>query len=371
MRGEIDHQGNFLTVVNIEKRVPAEHPIRSIKRNVDRILKQWSPLFDELYSKNGRPSIPPEQLLKSRILMALYSVRSERSFCEQLDYNLLWMWFLDRRVEEGGFDHSVFSHNYQRLLCQEVAEMFFVEVYELSREGGWTSDEHFSADGSLIEAWASLKSFRPRDDDDEDSNSNAGNGWKPSNPEVDFRGKKRSNATHQSRTDPEAVLYRKGRGKEAKLCFGMHAIMENRNGLLAAIDVHNPIEQTESKMAVKQLDRLSSSGQAKPSTVGGDKNYHNKEFVRECRKRGIVPHVACVKGRKTPGLDGRTIGRAAYDVSQRVRKRIEEIFGWGKDIANLRKSRQKGEERSGAMVKFGGAAYNLVRLAKLEASCEA
>lgn len=366
MRGGIDHQGNFLATVDIEQRVPKDHPLRGIKARVDRILSGWDEVFESLYSKTGRASIPPEQLLKSRILMALYSVRSERLYCEQLGYNLLWLWFLDRTIDDGPFDHSVFSHNYERLLNHEMAAMFFTEVYELSREEDWVSEEHFSADGTLIESWASLKSFRPRRDDEDDDS----NGFKPSNPDVDFKGQKRSNKTHQSRTDPDAVLYRKGRGKEAKLCFGVHALMENRNGLLTAIDVHNPIAETESSMALKQLKELRQSKQGRPRSIGGDRNYHNKKFVNVCREEGILPHVACVKGRKTPGLDGRTLQGRAYVTSQRIRKRIEEIFGWAKDVAGIRKSRYVGEERTGAFVKWGGAAYNLLRQAKLEMNYE-
>ena len=300
--------------------------------------------------------------------MALHSVRSERMFCEQLGYNLLWLWFLDRKVDEASFDHSVFSKNYERLLNETVAGVFFQQVYELSREQDWTSDEHFSVDGTLIEAWASMKSFRPREDEGSDGNDKGdnSNGWKPSNPEVDFRGQKRSNETHCSRTDPEVVLYRKGRGKEAKLCFGAHATMENRNGLLAALDIHNPIEQTEATVGLKQLEELTQGGQARPRSVGGDKNYHTKAFVGECRDRQIGPHVAQVKGRRTPGLDGRTSRGSGYQASQKIRKRIEEIFGWVKTVGGFRKTRYRGRERTQACAFFVGAAYNLVRMARLE-----
>lgn len=355
-------------MLDLEERVPQDHPLRSIKRNVDEVLRRLEPVFEEAYCSRGRESVPPEQLLKSRVLMALYSVRSERMFCEQLGYNLLWLWFLERKVHEGSFDHSVFSKNYERLLNETVAGVFFQEVYELSREQDWASDEHFSADGTLIEAWASMKSFRPRDEDEEEGNDKGGggNGWTPSNPEVDFKGEKRSNATHCSRTDPEAVLYRKGRGKEAKLCFGAHATMENRNGLLAALSVHNPIAETEATMGLQQLDQLSACGQAAPRSVAGDKNYHTKNFVNECRQRGIGPHVAQVKGRHTDGLDGRTTRSGAYQTSQRIRKRIEEIFGWVKTVGGFRKSRYRGIARTQACALFVGAAYNLVRMARLE-----
>jgi hypothetical protein len=258
----------------------------------------------------------------------------------------------------------VFSKNYERLLNEDVAGLFFAEVYELSREEGWASDEHFSADGTLIEAWASVKSFRPKGGDGGEDGD--GNGFKPSNPEVDFRGETRSNRTHRSTTDPESVLYRKGNGKEAKMCFGAHAMMENRNGLLAAVDVHDPIGLQEPEVALAQIRRLGGSGQASPATVAGDKGYHTKAFVGGCREGGVAPHVATVKGRRTPGLDGRTTTCRGYSTSQRVRKRIEEIFGWMKTVGGMRKSRYRGIARTQAWASFAGATYNLVRMAGLE-----
>ena len=367
MRGQSKGQPDFLTVVNLESLVPKNHSIRGIKRRVDEVMRRFSPLFEELYSSKGRPSVAPEQLLKARILMALFSVRSERLFCEQLAYNLLWQWFLDRDLDEGSFNHSVFSKNYERVLSTEVARLFFVEVYELSREEDWASDEHFSADGTLIEAWASAKSFRPKDGQaDGKDDSEGGNAFKPSNPEVDFKGEKRTNKTHGSRTDPESVLYRKGPGKEAKLCFGAHALMENRNGLLASIDMYNPIESSEPTEALKQMEGLSGMGQGEPKTVGADKGYHTKAFVGQCREKGAKPHVACVKNRKTAGLDGRTTGAQGYQASQRIRKRIEEIFGWMKTVGLYRKTRYRGIEKNQSWVHFLGATYNLVRMANLE-----
>lgn len=372
MRGTIKGQPDLLTVVNVETRIPRDHPLRGIKRRVDEVLRRLSPRFEGLYKRIGRPSVPPEQLLKARVLMALFSVRSERLFCEQLGYNLLWQWFLDRDLDEGGFDHSVLSKNQGRVFSNDMASEFFAEVYELSREEGWASDEHFSADGTLIEAWASLKSFRPRDgkDGDDGDGPGAANGFKPSNPEVDFKGQKRSNETHQSCTDPEAVLYRKGAGKEARLCFGAHALMENRNGLLGAIDIHNPLETGEAQMALDQMEALAATGQGVPSTVGADKGYHTKGFVGGCRQCGIRPHVAQVKKRTTPGLDGRTTASGGYTTSQRIRKRIEEIFGWMKTVGLMRKSRYRGIDRTQSWVHFVGATYNLVRMANLELCAE-
>lgn len=371
MRGQSKGQPDFLTVVNLESLIPAKHPLRGIKKRVDEVLRRLNPIFSKLYASQGRPSIPPEQLLKARILMTLFSVRSERLFCEQLGYNLMWQWFLDRDLEEGTFNHSVFSKNYERVLSTEIAKLFFIEVYELSREEEWVSNDHFSADGTLIEAWASTKSFRPKQEDEEsDNDGKGGNDFKPSNPEVDFKGEKRSNKTHESRTDPESVLYRKGPGKEAKLSFGAHAMMENRNGLLAAINIHNPIASSEGDETLKQIEELKELAQGDPQTVGADKGYHTKKFVRGCRENGCKPHVACVKNRKTEGLDGRTTGAAGYAMSQKIRKRIEEIFGWMKTVGLYRKTRYKGIEKNQSWVHYLGATYNLVRMANLELRAE-
>ena len=253
MRGRTKAQPEFLTIVNLNQRVPADHPLRGIKQRVEQVLSRLSPLFDQLYANEGRPSIPPEQLLKSRILMALYSVRSERLFCEQLAYNLLWLWFLDRELDEGSFDATVFTHNYQRVLSADVAKLFFAEVYDLSREEGWTSDQHFTADGTLIEAWASLKSFVRKDGKDKEK-VEAAKDDDPGNPTINFHGEKRCNDTHRSTTDPESVLYSKANGQASKLSFGTHVLMENRHGLCAAITVHNPIAQDESTVALAQVD---------------------------------------------------------------------------------------------------------------------
>jgi transposase len=345
--------------------VPAAHPLRAIKRRVDVVLKQLSPLFDELYAELGRASIPPEQLLKARVLTALYSVRSERLFCEQLGYNLLWLWFLDREFGEGSFDHSVFAKNYERVLSADVAKRFFAEVYDLSRQEGWTSDEHFTADGTLIASWASLKSFVRKDGADQ-KKIQAAKDDDPGNPTVDFRGEKRCNDTHQSTTDGDSVLYRKAKGKEAKLSFGAHLLMENRHGLCADFTLHNPITAPEPSVALRQLDAHTKLHQGvTPKTVGADKNYHQKAFVSGCRERAIIPHVACKTGVHVAGLDRRTTGQASYAVSQRIRKRVEEIIGWIKTVGGLRRSRYRGLERTQAWGYFVAGTYNLVRLARL------
>lgn len=366
MRGKPQAQPDFLTVINLNQCVPADHPLRAIKSQVDAVLKRLSPLFDDLYANDGRASIPPEQLLKARLLTALYSVRSERLFCEQLGYNLLWLWFLDRELSEGSFDHSVFAKNYERVLSADVAKLFFAEVYDLSRQEGWTSDEHFTADGTLIESWASLKSFVRKDGADQKKVQEAKD-QDPGNPSVNFRGEKRCNDTHQSKTDPESVLYRKAHGKEAKLCFGGHILMENRHGLCAEFTLHDPIGEPEPVIALRQLDEHATLHQGTaPQTLGADKNYHQKAFVSGCRQRNISPHVACKDGVKVMGLDARTTTKSGYQTSQRVRKRVEEIFGWIKTVGGLRRSRYRSRERTQAWGYFVASTYNLLRLARLE-----
>jgi len=369
MRGKPQAQPEFLTTINLNQRVPADHPLRGIKARVDKVLVKLSPLFDDLYAEEGRPSIPPEQLLKSRVLIALYSVRSERLFCEQLAYNLLWLWFLDRELDQGSFDATVFTHNSQRVLSAEAAKLFFAEVYDLSRQEGWTSDQHFTADGTLIEAWASLKSFVRKDGRDADKIT-AAKGGDPGNPTVNFHGEKRSNATHQSTSDPESVLYRKANGQASKLCFGTQVLMENRHGLCAAITVHNPIAQDEPTVALAQVDEHRQLHGQKITTLGADKAYHQKKFVAGCRAREISPHAACKDEVQVAGLDGRTTNRAGYRTSQCLRKRVEEIFGWMKTVGGLRRSRYRGLERTQAWVYFVAGTYNLLRLAHLGMSLQ-
>jgi len=364
MRGKIKAQPEFCTVINLNQRVALEHPLRGIKQRVDTVMQKLSPLFDELYAKEGRPSIPPEQLLKSRVLIALYSVRSERLFCEQLGYNLLWLWFLDRDLEDGSFDPTVFTHNSERVLSAEAAKLFFAEVYELSQAEGWTSDQHFTTDGTLIEAWASLKSFVRKDGKDEAKVQSAKDD-DPGNPTINFHGEKRSNTTHQSRSDPESVLYRKTNGQASKLCFGAEVLMENRHGLCAAITVHNPIAQDEPTVALAQVDEHRQLHEAKISTVGADKAYHQQKFVGGCRERGISPHVACKEQIKVKGLDRRTTGASGYQSSQKLRKRVEEIFGWMKTVGGLRRTHYRGVGRTQAWTYLVASSYNLLRMAKL------
>jgi len=366
MRGKPQAEPEFLTVVNLNAVVPQTHPLRAIKRRVDVVLAKLSPLFDELYAEGGRTSIPPEQLLKARVLMALYSVRSERLFCEQLGYNLLWLWFLDREFNEGSFERTVFSKNAERVLSAEVARLFFVEIYDLSRQEGWSSNEHFTADGTLIESWASLKSFVRRDGGDRQKVA-SGKDDDPGNPTINFHGEKRCNKTHQSTTDSQSVLYRRANGREARLCFGAQALMENRHGLCAEFTIHNPIAEPEPVMALRQLDEHTSFHDAvNPKTLGADKQYHQQAFIGGCRQRGIAPHVACKEKIKVAGIDARTTRTATYQKSLRIRKRVEEIFGWMKTVGGLRRTRYRGIERTQAWGHFVAGTYNLVRMARLE-----
>jgi transposase len=365
MRGTESKQSSMLCLMSPESVVPAKHPLRKLKPLADQVLGRLSPTFEAMYSSIGRPSIPPERLLKATVLMALYSVRSERMFCEQLGYNLLFRWFLDMNMTEPGFDHSTFSRNRGRLLAHDVANEFFTAVVQLAREEDLLSDEHFSVDGTLIEAWASLKSFRPKeptardDDDDRDGpGGNAGNRW------VDFHGEKRTNETHESKTDPEARLARKGCGKEAKLSYSAHALMENRNGILMDLKVDEANGRAERERALAMIDaRLPGT---KPITLGADKGDDAREFVEQCRSRRVVPHVAQNQhARRRSAIDARTTRHGGYVISQRIRKRIEEVFGWAKTVGNFRRTRFRGRARTQLAAYFVGAAYNLLRIAKL------
>lgn len=359
MRGSGEDQGHLFSYVSPERRVPEKHPLRRVKSLAEEALRELSPVFDSMYSRTGRPSIPPERLLKSCILIALYSVRSERLFCEMLDYNLLFRWFLDMSMDDESFDASTFSKNRDRLLEHDVAQKFFDAVVRQARGENLLSDDHFTVDGTLIEAYASLKSFKKKEErkanDDEDD---------PGNPTVNFHGEKRSNQTHESATDPEAKLYKKGPGKEAKLTFAAHALMENRNGLLVDFRLTPSVGVTETEASLQMLKRQARK-RVRPATLAGDKGYHTRGFVTSLRDRGIRPHIAMQDGRTTPGLDGRTTRHIGYQVSQRIRKRVEEIFGWAKTIGGLRKTRFRGVERNQLLTYLVGATYNLLRMANL------
>lgn len=361
MRGEAERQIGMLTLVTPEQRVREDHPLRQIKPLADAALKDLSPTFEKMYSKTGRPSIPPERLLKATLLMAFYTVRSERLLCEQLDYNLLFRWFLDMGLDEPSFDHSSFTRNRARLLEHDVARELFGRIVAQAQNLGLMSDEHFTVDGTLIEAWASLKSFKPRDGSHDHPPDD------PGNPTVDFHGERRSNATHESTTDPEARLAKKGAGKEAKLCYSGNALMENRNGLLVDFQIVEANGTAERSTAIQMVDQNLPG--TKRITVGADKAYDTAGFVTTCRALKVTPHVAANDGR--PGgsaLDGRTLRHSGYVISQQKRKRVEEIFGWIKTIANFRRSRYRGRELTQLAAYLVAAAYNLMRIARLSAA---
>jgi transposase len=355
MRGNRNPQPSMFMAVPVDRRVPADHPLRGIKAYSDACLAELAPIFEEAYSKKGRPSVPPERLLKALLLMALYSIRSERMFCEQLEYNLLFRWFLDMDINETAFNHSVFSHNKERLLEHEVAGEFFRRIVALARRQNLISDEHFTVDGTLIESWASIKSFRPKDENDPPPPSDIGG------TSVNFKGEKRSNDTHQSKTDPEARLARKGLGKEAKLSVMAHALMENRNGLAVDFMTTQATGTAERDAALAMLAR--SLHGTKRRTLGADKGYESFDFVEKLRAQGVTPHIAARSSRST--VDGRTTRHAGYLISQRKRKLVEQIFGWTKTVAAWRKSRYVGLRMNDFHLTIVGAAYNLTRMAKL------
>ena len=359
MRGRQDPQVSILTFIDADTRVPANHPLRTIKRVADEALQALSPEFDRMYAELGRPSIPPERLLKASLLIALYSVRSERAFCEELDYNMLFRWFLDMDLMEPSFDPTSFTKNRERLLRHRVGQQLFDEVAGFAAERGLLSDEHFTVDGTLIEAAASLKSFTRRDGDPPAQGPDD-----PGNPSVDFHGDKRTNATHQSTTDPQARLFRKGKGKEAKLVFMAHALMENRNGLLVDFQVSEASGTAERDMAQQLVEEAKASG-FHPTTLGADKNYDTRHCVAELRALGVTPHVAQNTSGRRSAIDGRTTRHPGYAVSQRLRKRVEEIFGWMKTVGGFRRTRYRGLDRTGLAGYLVATAYNLVRLVKL------
>jgi transposase len=364
MRGTTPSQFALFTVINLDARIPAQHPIRAIKALAEPILKTMNKAFSAMYAREGRPSIPPEQLLKATLLMALYSIRSERQFCERLEYDLLFRWFLDLSLEDAAFDHSVFSKNRQRMLAADVAEKFLRQTVLAAREHHLISQEHFTVDGTLIEAWASMKSFRPKDG--QPGGGAAGSDMDKGNPSVDFHGQTRSNQTHASTTDPEARLAKKSKGAPAILGFQGNALMENRHGLCIDITVCEPhASASERQQALAMLGRCRRRG-ARPKTVGADKAYDDPRFVRALRRRGIVAHVAQnIHARHASAIDRRTTRHAGYEVSQRIRKRIEELFGWCKTVGGMRKSRYRGIARTQFHLRLVAAAYNLTRMAKL------
>ena len=374
MRGEAVQQSAMLFGITADQLVPADHPIRRIKPIVEQALAHLSPTFARMYATDGRPSIPPEHLLKASLLIALYSVRSERQFCERLQYDLLFKWFLDLNITDSAFDASTFSKNRQRLLEHDVAAAFFDAVLDEARKRNLLSDEHFTVDGTLLESWASMKSFRPKESAEAGEHREAKPGEQrdddpPSapggrNPAVDFHGERRRNATHASTTDSDARLMRKGKGKEAKLCVMGHVLMENRNGLAVDVLLTHATGTAEREAAVRMLDRRPEP--QRHGTIGADKAYDTREFVAGCRDRGMTPHVAQNMSGRPSAIDGRTTRHPGYAISQRIRKRVEEIFGWVKTVGGGRKLRYLGLERNQFWAKLTTATYNLIRMAKLE-----
>lgn len=370
MRGGDASSGELFSYVSCEARVPADHPLRAIRAVVDEALEVLSPRFDELYSRIGRPSIAPEKLLRALLLQAFYSIRSERQLMEQLDYNLLFRWFVGLPMDAPVWDATVFTKNRERLLAGEVAQEFLRAVLSQGRVRALLSGEHFSVDGTLIEGWASMKSFRPKDKDD--------GGGPPASPpsegrnaERNFKGEKRSNATHASTSDPDVQLYRKSNGQSSVLCFMGHLLMENRNGLIVDAELTRASGTAEREAALAMLERR---GRRRRITLGADKAYDAAEFVRNLRERQVTPHIARddhltkTGKRRRSAVDARTTRHAGYAVSQRLRKRIEEAFGWIKTTGGLRKTRHRGLARVGWMFTLSVAAYNLVRLPKLLAA---
>jgi len=356
MRGSDQGNGSLFSYVDLEQRVRPNHPLRVIREIANASLRALSAEFDALYSPFGRESIPPERLVRALLLQAFYSIRSERQLVERIEYDLLFRWFVGLGIDEVVWDATTFTKNRDRLLDGDVAAKFLSAVLSQTRVKRLLSSEHFSVDGTLIEAWASPKSFKPKD----------GSGTPPGpgrNGEQDFHGERRTNDTHASSTDPDARLYRKGRGKEAKLSFMGHALMENRNGLIVGAVATRASGHAERLAALALIEPHAECPQS--ITLGGDKNYDTKDFVMELRERAVTPHVAQNDTNRRSAIDGRTTRHPGYAVSMRIRKRIEEAFGWAKTVAGLRKMRHRGLPKVDWQFTLAMTAYNLIRLPKL------
>jgi transposase len=367
MRGSDAGSGSLFSYVDLEQRVPAKHPLRVIKTIVDDVLVSLDAEFERLYQDTGRQSIAPERLLRASLLQAFYSVRSERQLMEQIDYNLLFRWFVGLGIDDAVWDHSTFSKNRDRLLDADVAAKFLEAVLRHRKVKLFLSDDHFSVDGTLVEAWASLKSFRAKDGGDEPPSPGR-------NGERDFHGEKRANDTHVSTTDPDAKLYRKGNGQPAKLCFMGHVLMENRNGLVVKAHLGQASGTAEREAAFLMITRASpGSGRI---TLGADKGYDAASFIEDLRQMAVTPHIARNDAatktgkRRRSRIDARTTRHTSYAASQRVRKRIEEAFGWAKTIAGLAKTKLRGTPRNAFKFTFTMAAYNLIRMPKLLAAAQ-
>jgi transposase len=363
MRGEDQQQNHIFSYLSPEMRVRKDHPLRAIREMVDEVLSRMSRRFDTMYAKVGRPSIAPEKLLRAQLLQMLYSIRSERLLMEEMDYNLLFRWFVGLNADDEVWDPTVFTKNRDRLLEADIAKEFLAQVAAQAQAKGLTSDEHFTVDGTLLEAWASVKSFQPKEGKPSPPPDD------PGNPTVNFRGEKRSNQTHESKTDPEAQLARKGEGKESKLSYCGNLLMENRKGLIVNAEVFTANGTAERDAALMMLEQIPGGKQV---TVAGDKGFDTRDFVAECRHLGVTPHVAQNLGRRGgSAIDGRTTHHPGYGLSQKKRKRIEECFGWLKTIALLRKVRHRGVLKVDWIFTFACAAYNLVRMRNLTLAVQA
>jgi transposase len=360
MRGEDERSEGLFSYVGLEARVPADHPLRGIRTLTDEALAGLSRDFKKLYARDGRPSIPPERLLRALLLQAFYTVRSERQLMEQLDFNLLFRWFVGLSIDDRVWDATVFCKNRDRLLNGDIAAKFFVSVLNLQQVRKLLSGDHFSVDGTLIEAWASMKSFVPKDGGDPPSDKGYSGGSRR-NAERDFRGEKRKNDTHCSTTDPDARLFRKGAGKEAKLCHMGHLMTENRNGLIIDARLTEANGTAERTTALDMIEDNARPG----STVGGDKNYDTADFVAGCRERGCTPHVSQNDTNRRSAIDARTTRHPGYRISTIKRKRIEEPFGWIKTVGGLRKTRHRGRGLVEWFFVLTATAYNLVRIPKI------
>ncbi len=373
MRGADDQQTILFSMRSIEDRIPADHPLRALRRLVDPVLVALSPRFQGLYATTGRPSIPPEQLLRALLLQACYTIRSERQLMEQLDYNLLYRWFVGLSPDDPVWVPTVFSKNRDRLLDGNIADAFFTEVLRLAEQHQLLSHEHFTVDGTLLEAWASHKSFRPKDRPDAPPPSDEdGPGYAGRNPSLNFRGEKRSNTTHQSVTDPDARLTRKSHHSAAFLGYQASVLMENRHGLIVQTDVRAPGGHAECDAAVELLTLLPPSHARR--TLGAARGYDTPEFIADVRALGFTPHVSPNPGRyrgHRSAIDGRTTRHPAYTISQRKRKLIEQGFGWQKTVGTLRKLRHRGQAKVSWIFAFTSAAYNLIRVRNLLAAAPA
>jgi len=348
MRGEVTLQTSMFSYVDLESRIPTHHPIRQMRKVIDKALLQLEPFFDGMYSQTGRPSIPPEQLLRALLLQIFFTIRSERQLMERLDYDLMFRWFVGLGMDDPVWNHSVFSKNRDRLMQHDIDELFFDAIKKQAYAKQLMSRDHFTVDGTLLEACASMKSFKLKDSDKDDDSDDSGD---------NFHGQRRSNDTHASTTDPEALLFRKGPGKESRLCHMGHLLTENRHGLIVEAEVTPAGTSQEWDAGVAML---AFQGKRSGRTVGADKGYDTGDFVDQCRALNITPHVAAKK--KHSQIDGRTTSTAGYGISQIKRKRIEQCFGWMKDIGLMRKLRHCGQQKVAWIFRLTAAAYNIVRL---------